>query len=127
MTSTSNLAIQAPWPALGVPAPAEWIIAGEHTLLPCVWVHTCAQCVLCGVGVQGSTGQPCACEQMVLQGGCVSKGRLGVHRKGADAVNPAGEGLDWEKLLVRDLTQCSKESETRLGCNNERFGSIFIS
>lgn len=57
----------------------------------------------------------------------VSKGRLGVHRKGADAVNPAGEGLDWEKLLVRDLTQCSQESETRLGCNNERFGSIFIS
>lgn len=81
----------------------------------------------CGLGVQGSTGQPCGCEQTVLQGGCVSKHRLGVHRKGADAVNPAGEGLDWEKLLVRDLAQCSRESETRLGCNNERFGSIFIS
>lgn len=82
---------------------------------------------VCCVGlVQGSTGQPCGCEQMMLQGGCVSKHRLGVHREGADAANPAGEGLDWEKLLVRDLAQCSTESETRLGCNSERFGSIFI-
>lgn len=54
----------------------------------------------------------------------MSKHRLGVHRQGADAANPAGEGLDWEKLLVRDLAQCSKE--TSLGCNNERFDSIFI-
>lgn len=83
-----------------------------------------AHAVLCGAGVQGSTGQPCGCEQRMLQEGCVSKHRLGVHRKGADAANPAGEGLDWEKLLVRDLAQCSKE--TSLGCNNERFDSIFI-
>lgn len=52
--------------------------------------------------------------------------KAGCAWKGADAVNPAGEGLDWEKLLVRDLAQCSKESKTRLGCNNESFGSIFI-
>lgn len=108
MTSISSLAIQAPWPELGVPAPAEWIVAGgAHSVAPCVGAHTCSWRVLCGVGVQGSTAQPCACEQMVLQGGCVSKGSLGVHGKGADAVNPAGEGLDWEKLLVRDLAQSS--------------------
>lgn len=40
----------------------------------------------------------------------MSKHRLGVHRKGADAANPTGEGLDWEKLLVHDLAQCSKET-----------------
>lgn len=50
-------------------------------------------CVLCRVDVQGSTAWPCGCAQTVLQGGRASKRRLGVHGKGADAVNPAGEGL----------------------------------
>lgn len=52
---------------------------------------------------------------MRAYGAAASVRSLYVRGKRADAVNPAEEGLDWWKLLVRELTQYSKGEGNQAG------------